>query len=283
MAAYAYHASTPFATSQGQDLHQLLPPTMTSSRFSFDKSSQLMPLQCPPHSQALAYSDYEHLKQAETEDRHLKTRIRKLRVISRTLALLISIAVLIPTALTLHKFLSTRSIYRPVTLPSGQSISRTPWAHNTRAWPTYMYFGVAAASVLFDCATIFSYKFGVGRANVASVVTTTFSWVNILGNLIIWCVAVGMYRAEKDKDGKSNDLWGWTCSAGARAIQKEFVGDVDFGRYCNVQSVSWYIGIVQASAALLTVLIYVLVYLRRGTKKEVEQRLRMSGYERGRQ
>jgi hypothetical protein len=98
-----------------------------------------------------------------------------------------------------------------------------------------MYFGVAAVSVLLNFVTICSYKFGVDRANVASVITTTFSWVNVLGNFIVWCVAAGLYRAEKDKNGKSNDLWGWTCSAGARAIQKEFVGDIDFGRYCNVQ------------------------------------------------
>lgn len=98
-----------------------------------------------------------------------------------------------------------------------------------------MYFGVAAVSVLLNFTTMFSYKFGIAKANVASVITSTFSWINLIGNFVVWCVAAGLYRAEKDKNGKSNDLWGWTCSAGARAIQKEFVGDIDFGRYCNVQ------------------------------------------------
>ncbi|CAN9128341.1 unnamed protein product [Alternaria alternata] len=194
-----------------------------------------MPLQSTYESQILPYADLEDLKEAEIEDRHLKTRIRKLRIVSRSLALFISIAVLVPTALTLYKFLSTRTIYRTVALPSGQSVSRTPWAHNTRAWPTYMYFGVAAVSVLLNFTTMFSYKFGIAKANVASVITSTFSWINLIGNFVVWCVAAGLYRAEKDKNGKSNDLWGWTCSAGARAIQKEFVGDIDFGRYCNVQ------------------------------------------------
>ncbi|CAN9290395.1 unnamed protein product [Alternaria alternata] len=198
-------------------------------------ASHSMPLQSTYDSQILPYADLEDLKEAEIEDRHLKTRIRKLRIVSRSLALFISIAVLVPTALTLYKFLSTRTIYRTVALPSGQSVSRTPWAHNTRAWPTYMYFGVAAVSVLLNFTTMFSYKFGIEKANVASVVTSTFSWINLIGNLVVWCVAAGLYRAEKNKNGKSNDLWGWTCSAGARAIQKEFVGDIDFGRYCNVQ------------------------------------------------
>ncbi|CAN9089078.1 unnamed protein product [Alternaria alternata] len=198
-------------------------------------ASHSMPLQSTYESQILPYADLEDLKEAEIEDRHLKTRIRKLRIVSRSLALFISIAVLVPTALTLYKFLSTRTIYRTVALPSGQSVSRTPWAHNTRAWPTYMYFGVAAVSVLLNFTTMFSYKFGIAKANVASVITSTFSWINLIGNFVVWCVAAGLYRAEKDKNGKSNDLWGWTCSAGARAIQKEFVGDIDFGRYCNVQ------------------------------------------------
>ncbi|CAN9155690.1 unnamed protein product [Alternaria alternata] len=198
-------------------------------------ASHSMPLQSTYDSQILPYADLEDLKEAEIEDRHLKTRIRKLRIVSRSLALFISIAVLVPTALTLYKFLSTRTIYRTVALPSGQSVSRTPWAHNTRAWPTYMYFGVAAVSVLLNFTTMFYYKFGIEKANVASVVTSTFSWINLIGNFVVWCVAAGLYRAEKNKNGKSNDLWGWTCSAGARAIQKEFVGDIDFGRYCNVQ------------------------------------------------
>ncbi|KAI5380309.1 hypothetical protein J4E82_000885 [Alternaria postmessia] len=208
---------------------------MTSSEFSSSMASHSMPLQSTYDSQILPYADLEDLKEAEIEDRHLKTRIRKLRIVSRSLALFISIAVLVPTALTLYKFLSTRTIYRTVALPSGQSVSRTPWAHNTRAWPTYMYFGVAAVSVLLNFTTMFSYKFGIEKANVASVVTSTFSWINLIGNLVVWCVAAGLYRAEKNKNGKSNDLWGWTCSAGARAIQKEFVGDIDFSRYCNVQ------------------------------------------------
>jgi hypothetical protein len=99
-----------------------------------------------------------------------------------------------------------------------------------------MYLGVAAVSVLLNLVTMLSYKFGVGKANIASFITSIFSWVNILGNFVVWCVAAGIYRAEKDKNGKSNDIWGWTCSAGARAIQKEFVGDIDFGKYCNVQA-----------------------------------------------
>jgi hypothetical protein len=157
--------------------------------------------------------------------------------VSRLLGFLLSIAVLVPITMTLVKFLQTQNTYRTIAgpTPSSQRTTRTPWARNTRAWPTWMYFAVAVVSVVLNFLTIFSYKFGVERANVASYVTSTFSWTVMLGNLVVWSVAAGMYRGEKDKDGKSNDLWGWTCSAGARAIQKEFVGEINFERYCNVQ------------------------------------------------
>jgi hypothetical protein len=137
--------------------------------------------------------------------------------------------------MTLIKFLSTHNKYRTFQNPAGHVVTRTAWAKDTRAWPTWAYFAVAAVSVVLNFSTVFSYKFGVDKANVASYVTSTFSWLIMVGNLVVWSVAAAMYRSEKDKNGKSDDLWGWTCSAAAKAIQKEFAGEVDFDRYCSVQ------------------------------------------------
>lgn len=228
----------------------------------------------------------------------LKARIRRLRVVSRVLAFLISVGVLIPITMTVAKYLSTKDTFRTI-VQNGQTIERTAWAKNTRAWPTWMYFAIAALSALLNFGTVFSYKFGVETANAANYVTSAFTWIVMLGNFVVWSVAAGMYRSERDKDGKSNDLWGWTCSAGARAIQKEFAGEVDFDKFCNVQvryiardssgqqltrsqSVSWYIGLVQAGAALLTVVIYILVLMRKRSKKNLDRQLRASGFEAGR-
>lgn len=87
--------------------------------------------------------------------------------------------------------------------------------------------------------------------------------------MVVWAVAAGMYRAEKDKGGKSDDLWGWTCSPAASSIQKEFADEVDFDRYCNVQSAGWFVGLAQVAAGVLTVVIYLLVLRRRGSKRRV--------------
>lgn len=176
--------------------------------------------------------------------------------------------------MTLVKFLHTQNIYRDVTHSDGTTTSRTAWAKDSKVWPTYSYFGIAVVSVMLNFTTIFSYKFGVSKANTASYITSTFSWTIMIGNLVVWSIAAGMYRNEKNKGGKSNDLWGWTCSSGARLIQKEFAKEIDFNRFCNIQSTSWYVGLAQVGASLLTVVIYVMVVMRRGYKRQT-QRLSM--------
>ncbi|KAJ4348460.1 uncharacterized protein N0V89_009834 [Didymosphaeria variabile] len=215
--------------------------------------------------------DFDGLRKAHKQDAALKARIRRLRVVSRVLAFLISIAVFVPISLTLHKFLTTQNVYRDVT-KDGITTHRTAWAKDSKVWPTWMYFLIAGISVLLNFAIIFAYKFGVEKANKVATVATAFTWVVMLGNLVVWCVAASLYRTEKDKNGKSNDLWGWTCSPAARAIQKEFAHEVDFDKFCTVQSISWYIGLVQVGTAALTVVTYVFVFVRRSGKKDLKKR-----------
>lgn len=117
----------------------------------------------------------------------------------------------------------------------------------------------------------------MGRANTAAYIASVFAWLDMLGNAGVWVAAAVMYRTEKNKHGRSDDLWGWTCSPAARAIQREFVEEIDFDKYCNVQSASWYVGLARAAAALLTVGIYVLVCRRRQSKRRVERLSKVRG------
>ncbi|KAE8846873.1 hypothetical protein HRS9122_03780 [Pyrenophora teres f. teres] len=242
----------------------LLSPTLSSPGFSSGYHSPLMH-QGPPSP------DFNAIKKAQKEDARLKSLIRRLRIISRTLAFLLSLGVLIPITLTLTKFLSTKDTYRTVTLADGTSHTRTAWAKNTRPWPTYMYFSVAVVSTVLHAVTLLAYCCSVGKANTVNTVTSVFSLIVMLGNVGVWAAAVGVYRMQKDWHGISNDLWGWTCSHGASKIQVEFEGVVDFEKYCSVQSVSWFVGLAQAGAAVLTVVIYVLVWARRRSKKELKR------------
>lgn len=171
--------------------------------------------------------------------------------------------------LTLWKFLSTNDIYRTITHPDGTTTTRTAWAHNSRVWPTWAYFGVALTSTLLNFATLFSYRVSVTRANAVALTSSVFSWVVLGANVVVWGVAAGVYREEKDKGGRSDDLWGWTCSPAARAIQREFAREVDFDRFCDVQSAGWVVGLGQVGVGVLSVVIYVLMWRRRGSKRRV--------------
>jgi hypothetical protein len=170
--------------------------------------------------------------------------------------------------MTLQKFLSTNQIFKTVDTPTGPVV-RTAWALKTKAWPTYMYFSIAATSFFLNCVTLVAYLWSVKRANTFNNMSTIFNTFIAVANLVVWAVAAGLYRFEKGvtEDGKHNDLWGWTCSAAAQSIQHAFQDEVPFDRFCQVQSSSWYAGMVQVGAMLLTVVIWCLAGRRKKTKK----------------
>ena len=171
------------------------------------------------------------LTQFETKDAKLKSRIRILRAIQRTLAVILSAATFAPLAMTLVKFFQTRNVYFTV---DGEQ--RTAWADGTEAWYTYLYFGVATISLIFDSAILLSYCRGVKQANKASSVAGIWSGILMASHVIVWIISVAIYRygKEPDVDGKFKDLWGWTCSAAAQEIQSQ-ITDVDYSQYCKVQ------------------------------------------------
>ncbi|PSN62760.1 hypothetical protein BS50DRAFT_502249, partial [Corynespora cassiicola Philippines] len=192
----------------------------------------------------------------------LKSRIRHLRLLSRTLTLLLSIATFVPLALTLHTYLTTRNTYHFVFDPNNHNTatSRTAWHRDSVVWPTWMYAAVSGLAILLNLGILVAYRWGVQSANRVA------AWV-LGGNMVSWGVAVGVYRGMK----KEADLWGWSCSEGARAIQEVFRREVNFGRTCNIQSLSWYVGLGQVASIILMIIIYVLVFMRKGTKRKAQR------------
>jgi hypothetical protein len=228
----------------------------------------------------------------------LKERISNLRLISRVISTILSFAVFIPLAMTVHKFLSTKDVYRLAPDPShpGAMIMRTAWAKDSKAWPTYMYFAVATTSLVLHISVLSAYFISQNALNRAAKANTIVSGLILFGNLTIWVVTVAVYRHEKDLNGKHNDLWGWTCSGPAKALQHIFEMEVKFDAYCNIQvsrshitfppypllvmaanlgtlqSSSFYLGLLQTSAIVFTGLIYALVAWKVFSKKKIKKR-----------
>lgn len=178
--------------------------------------------------------------------------------------------------MTLAKFLTTNTVLRVVTVPATpdapqRTEARTAWAKESTTWPTYMYFGTAAVSLLLNLFIMGSYlrknvaTSDLRMANTGAYVATTFSWIVMIANAVVWGVAASLYRTER----RETDLWGWTCSDTAQSIQRVFEKEVDFKTFCNVQSYSWYAGVVQALLAVLTVVVFALILKRRKTQKKL--------------
>jgi hypothetical protein len=147
-------------------------------------------------------SKHDHL---QAVDRRLKYRIRVLRLISRSIAFILSLTTLVPLALALAKFLSTKDTYFTV---DGKE--RTAWAHDSITWYTYMYFGVSLVSFVFNLAIMTAYWRGIKKANIVASVATWWTSTVLVGHVLIWAVSAALYRYGKAPvGGKFRDLWGW--------------------------------------------------------------------------
>jgi putative Mn2+ efflux pump MntP len=136
-----------------------------------------------------------------------------------------------------------------------------------------MYFSIALSSFIFNLSALIGYFRSVKTANLASTIATWFSFIILAANIIVWAVAAAIYKYEKgvtDDQGKHDDLWGWTCSGPAKAIQETF-HEVPFDKYCNIQSASWYAGLVQVGAMVLSAIIFLLAWRRKQVKKQVRR------------
>jgi hypothetical protein len=165
-----------------------------------------------------------------TQDSKIKKRIRNLRIVSRTLAVLLSGATLAPITMTLVKFFQTRNEYMVV---DGEE--RTAWASGTIAWYTYMYFGISLVSFILNFIILVSYCCGVKNANKAAKIATWWNGVVLGAHVVVWAISVAIYRYGREPvDGRFVDLWGWTCSEAANAIQSQ-ITNINFEQYCSIQ------------------------------------------------
>jgi ABC-type glycerol-3-phosphate transport system permease component len=148
-------------------------------------------------------SDAFTIQQA-TDDR-LKYRIRILKLISRVVALILSVTTLAPLAMTLAKFFSTKDTLFVV---DGQQ--RTAWAHDSITWYTYMYFGVSLVSFVFNLVIVAAYWRGIKKANNVASVASWWSTTVLVGHVLVWIVSATLYRYGKEPvNEKFRDLWGW--------------------------------------------------------------------------
>ena len=108
---------------------------------------------------------------------------------------------------------------------------RTAWPKHSKLWPTYMLLIGAGLTLIVSIITLISYCWFLKKAK-RSWKLTVLKYAIHLG---AWAIITILYRYEKNANGSNNDLWGWTCSEEADAIQGEFNDVVGFSSLCNLQ------------------------------------------------
>ncbi|KAK3677381.1 hypothetical protein LTR78_002919 [Recurvomyces mirabilis] len=204
------------------------------------------------------------LLRLSAQDSKIKNNVRVLRLVSRVLATILSAAPLAPLAMTIYKFLRTKDTYFTV---NGQK--RTAWAQDTHTIFTYVYFSAALVSFLFDLGVLLAYFRGVKKANAAAQVGKWWHKGLLVMEVCVWVGTAAYYRYGKvPVDGKFRDLWGWTCSHQAKELQA-VITNVNFARYCTIQTSSFYSGIAKVLTLLLTRMLYIGVLMRLRSKKKL--------------
>ena len=152
----------------------------------------------------------------------LKRYLRITKIASKALTLLFSTFMFATMVFTLATYQRTKSSERG---------GRTAWPKEPKLWPTFMLLAGAGSTLLLSFVGLLAYCRAFDRARRSWKLTVVKYAVHIGA----WLVVSALYRYEKSTHGVNDDLWGWSCSAAAGALQGEFDGVVDFSSLCGVQ------------------------------------------------
>jgi hypothetical protein len=163
----------------------------------------------------------------------MKYKIRRLRVIQRSLTLIVSVVVVGLMVNTYVTFVNHRTIQS-----GGQTIPIYPVDPLT--WPTYMMIATGAVSILFNGAIMTAYFWGVGASNRISAWSSYWNYLVHVINLGIWLATsttFQMVKGNSDSVPPPRDIYGWTCSSKVDELTDQFKNalPVNFDLQCKTQ------------------------------------------------
>ena len=156
-----------------------------------------------------------------------------------------------------------------------------------------VYLTFSVISFVLNIVILLAYFKGIQRANKVAQIAAIWSGIILGIHIVFMGIGVAVYGGGADSkgaDGVNRDLWGWTCSSDAQKLQP-YMKDMVFKEWCDVQvsipkhhppspyehlinqigrqTMAFYIGIANASAASLTLTIYGFAIARKRSKKKV--------------
>lgn len=99
-----------------------------------------------------------------------------------------------------------------------------PWAKNTKLWPTCVLLGASAVTSILNLGML---VVTCCKSRKKAVFSMLYNSIHVL----LWASVTVAYRLGRT----GNDLWGWSCSDKADAVQDLFKGVVNFEGLCKLQ------------------------------------------------
>ncbi len=155
----------------------------------------------------------------------VKTRVRMAKMCLRGTNFSCSLIVLAMLSTTFTIFNTTKS------LPSRSSLPA--WAPHQKTWPQITLLTIACVSLFFTLLVFYGYwRGGHRRAEKAAVYYTAFSVAFFTFSIVMWAIGAAILNQSR-KNGKGNDMWGWSCKDGKR--KDVFAQDIDYALICRLQ------------------------------------------------
>lgn len=210
------------------DMHSSRPPQLSSNSWNARPPHPIDPPTKPlVHSSHVAVPQPLKIQTPNSRLRQrkyqtLKRYLRIEKIVTKVITVLFSTIMFAIMVFMVVKYQSTKDEVRG---------GRTAWPKQPKLWPTFMLLVGAGFTLLLSLITLLSYCCAFKKAR-RSWKLTVMKYVIHIG---AWLVISALYRYEKSTNGVNNDLWGWSCSTEATAIQSEFNGVVNFSSLCGVQ------------------------------------------------
>jgi len=132
-----------------------------------------------------------------------------------------------------------------------------------------MLLAVSVVTMIMNLVTVCSYICGIDTANKTDRVATYVRYIMLALQVVAWAIGTGLFKMANT----GHDLWGYSCSGSADAIQEQVQSFLDFGKLCTAQTYTWYTSIVQAGSYLLTFILLLLVLKRSSGKKKMAKKM----------
>ncbi|MCJ1395191.1 hypothetical protein MMC18_008074 [Xylographa bjoerkii] len=194
------------------------------------------------HAQSPMSPEFQKLHE---QDIKIKHRVRILRFVSRLISTVLSAYMVASMAYALSMYFTTRNY----TLNGGGH----PWAPNTVLWPTYMVLAIAAVTMMMNLITLCFYCCGVDAANKSSKIMGYLGYIVMAVHAVVWAITTGLFKMANI----GNDLWGFSCSAEADAIQGQVESLLNFNDLCMVQQGTWVVTIIETVSYIILLIIYI--------------------------